>query len=137
MFNEHVYLYVDDDPMSREAIKVILTRVMGIERLWVFENSGDFMERIKALNAPPDVILLDIHVAPHNGFEMLAMLRRDPAFTDARVIALTASVMSDEVTLLQKSGFNGAIGKPINVTAFPDIVGRIIHGESVWYITGP
>ncbi len=135
IFNEHVYLYVEDDPLSREAICVIFARVMGVERLWVFDDSDDFMQRVKALNHAPDVILLDIHVAPYNGFEMLTMLRRDPAFQNARVIALTASVMSEEVAVLQESGFDGAIGKPINVATFPGVIERIIHGESVWCIT--
>jgi CheY-like chemotaxis protein len=135
MFNEHIYLYVEDDPLSREAIRVVFTRVMGVERLWVFEDSGDFMQRVKALNHPPDVILLDIQVAPYNGFEMLAMLRSDSAFRNARIIALTASVMNEEVALLQESGFDGAIGKPITIATFPGVVERIIRGESVWHIT--
>jgi DNA-binding NarL/FixJ family response regulator len=136
VFNEHVYLYVEDDPLSREAIRVVLTRVMGVERLWVFEDSDDFMHRVKALDHAPDVILLDIQVAPYNGFDMLAMLRRDPVFRTARVVALTASVMNEEVAMLQESGFDGAIGKPINVATFPGVIEQIIHGKSVWYITG-
>lgn len=134
MFNEHVYLYVEDDPLNREAMELVFRRVMGVERLSIFEDSDDFLQRVKALNHPPDVILLDIHVAPHDGFEMLSMLRRDLALRDARIIALTASVMNEEVAMLRESGFNGAIAKPINIATFPDVVGRIIGGEAVWHI---
>ena len=51
-----------------------------------------------------------------------------------QVVALTASVMSEEVARLKRRGFDGAIAKPLNVEAFPDLIARIMEGESVWYI---
>ncbi|MBN2303985.1 MAG: response regulator [Anaerolineae bacterium] len=128
-------LYVEDDPMSREAIRVILTRVVGVKHLTVFEDSANFMARLKALENQPDLILLDIHMTPFTGFEMLAMLRNDPAYQSTRVVALTASVMNEEVELLKRSGFDGVIGKPINVASFPRLLERVAQGESIWYIT--
>ncbi|MFW5748285.1 MAG: response regulator [Chloroflexota bacterium] len=135
MINDHIYLYVEDDPLSREALEVILRRVMKIERLHVFEDSADFMDRLSGLPDTPDFILLDIHMQPYTGFEMLNMLRGEPTFQDAIIIALTASVMNEEVQLLRESGFDGVIGKPINVATFPGLIQRVIQGESIWYIT--
>ena len=71
---------------------------------------------------------------PYDGFELLNMLRRDPELEDSKVVALTASVMSEEVARLKESGFDGAIAKPLNIEAFPDFIAKIINGESVWYI---
>src|SRR5690242_21427523 len=48
-----------------------------------------------------------------NGFQMLQMVREDSVYCDTKVVALTASVMNEEVERLRKSGFDGAIGKPI------------------------
>jgi len=62
------------------------------------------------------------------------MLRNDPEFKGSKVVALTASVMSEEVARLKRSGFDGAIAKPLNIDAFPGLISRIINGESVWYI---
>jgi CheY-like chemotaxis protein len=134
MVEEYTYLYVEDDPLSREALSIILTRIMGIKRLFVFEDSTDFMRRVKALPTIPDLIMLDIHMRPHNGFEMLDMLRQDPDFQHCRIIALTASVMNEEVSLLRASGFDGAIGKPIDVGNLPGLIEQILAGEEVWYI---
>src|SRR5689334_6319716 len=100
-------VYVEDDPMSRESLELLLRRVMGVTQLWIFENSANFIERVKALPRVPDLFLLDIQMQPHSGFEMLEMLRSDPAFRGARAVALTASVMVEEIELLRKSGFNG------------------------------
>jgi CheY-like chemotaxis protein len=135
MVNEHVYLCVEDDEMNRLAIKAVFNRLMGIQSLVIFDNSDDFMPRVKALAERPTVFLLDVHVKPHNGFEMLKMLRGDPDFQKARVIAFTASVMNEEIEKLRESGFDSAIGKPITLSVFPSLIERIIRGEAIWYIT--
>ncbi len=135
MFNEHSYLYVEDDPLSREIMHVALTEIMQVEEYTIFEDSTDFMARVKALPTIPSIFLLDIHMVPHSGFEMLQMLREDPLYADAIVIALTASVMNQEVKQLHDSGFDGAIGKPLDVMIFPDLIQRVLEGERIWHIT--
>jgi CheY-like chemotaxis protein len=135
MFNNRSFLYVEDDPMSREAMDLILKRVLQAGQVTVFENSSNFLERVRSLPYEPDIVLLDIHMEPLTGFEMLEVLRAEPAYQDAKIIALTASVMNDEVTLLRTSGFDGAIGKPINVATFPDTIQAILDGVDIWHIS--
>jgi CheY-like chemotaxis protein len=132
--NDHAYLYVEDDPLSREALQIIFTRVMGVQRLYMLEDSEDFMARVNALPEVPDLIILDIHMKPLNGFEMLNLLRGDPKFEHCRIVALTASVMNEEIAMLQESGFDGAIGKPIDVGSLPGLIERILAGEAVWHV---
>ncbi len=135
MRDEQVYLYVEDDPLSREALQIVLRRVMGAERVYIFPDSVEFMSRIKALPDRPDIILLDIHLQPYSGFELLKMLREDPDYRATRVIALTASVMNEEVELLKQSGFDGVIGKPIQVATFPNLMKLVSNGELIWHIS--
>lgn len=130
----HSYVYVEDDPLSREIMQMIMENVMGVKQLTQFENSADFMSRLKALQTKPDVILLDIHVKPDSGFDLLRMLRADPDYSHSRIVALTASVMNEEIEQLRRSGFDGAIGKPLSVQTFPDLIARILKGDPVWYI---
>lgn len=129
-----VFLYVEDDALSRQVMKIFLTRGLGYENIFIFENSSDFEERLKALPTKPNIVFLDINVHPFDGFEMLTVLRNHPDYESAMVIALTASVMNEEVSRLKQSGFNGAIAKPINQTLFPSLLERLLNGESVWYI---
>lgn len=135
MFNDKTFVYVEDDPMSRKALELILTRVMGIGNVHIFPDSTDFMEKVHALPQHPDLFLLDIHVPPYSGFEMLKMLRADTAYANARIVALTASVMNEEVALLRDSGFDGVCGKPIDIANFPSVIERILGGEKVWHVT--
>jgi two-component system cell cycle response regulator DivK len=71
---------------------------------------------------------------PYDGFELLSMLREDPELNNSKVVALTASVMSEEISQLKRRGFDGAIAKPLNIEAFPNLIEKIMQGESVWYI---
>lgn len=135
MIRDHVYLYVEDDPLSREALDIIMKRVLRVEHFFVFEDSADFMPRLHGLREKPDIVLLDIHMTPHNGFEVLDMIRQDPDFSKVNVVALTASVMNEEVELLKRSGFDGIIAKPFQVTTFPHLLERVVHGESIWHVT--
>ncbi len=135
--DEAVFLYVEDDTYSREALEVIIHRVMRVaqEHFFVFEDSSDFLNRVRALPRKPDLFMLDIHVRPNNGFDMLKMLRADPEYANSRIVALTASVMNEEVELLKVSGFDGVIGKPINIASFPALVKRVLDGETIWHVT--
>ena len=134
-FEQTYFLYVEDDASNRKVMQLIMQKAMHVDDLALFENSQDFMARVKALPQPPQVALLDIHVRPHDGFSMLEMLRRDPDYQNTKIIALTASVTNEEVERLRTSGFDGAIGKPLRVSTFPGLMARILGGETVWHIS--
>ncbi len=134
MTKEPIFLYVEDDLVSRQIISVLITRVLGFKNLTMFENTRDFKSKISALNPVPDVIFLDIQIQPHDGYATLDMLRNDPQYTDSTIIAMTANVMSYHVEKLKEAGFDGLIGKPIVTSIFPDLVKRIQTGEPVWYV---
>ena len=129
-----VYLYVEDDPLSRQVMELMAGSVLGDVRLIVFENTENFMDRLAALDTIPDLILLDVHIRPVDGFEVLATLRLDERYAHVPVIALTASVMAEEIAHLHIGGFDGAIGKPISVSTFPGLIQRILAGEAVWHV---
>jgi CheY-like chemotaxis protein len=107
---------------------------MQLENCTIFEDSTDFLERLQTIQPPPDVILLDIHVKPYTGFEMLNMVRQLPAFQETPVIALTASVMNEEIQHLRDSGFQGVIAKPVDIDTFPQLLNRVLSGEIIWRI---
>src|SRR5690349_1635264 len=96
MTDNPVVLYVEDEPRSRRVMQMIFDD-MGLTQTTIFEDSTDFMERISALTPKPDVIFLDIHMKPYTGFEMLTMLRESEQFIGIPIVAMTASVMNEEV----------------------------------------
>lgn len=134
MLDGYAFLYVEDDPLSRQVMQLLMVDAMNIQQLTIFQDSTGFMDRLRALPTKPDIILLDIHMKPLDGFALLQLLRADQDYRHIRVIALTASVMNEEVERLKRSGFDGAIAKPLSIRTFPVLLERIVNGESVWHI---
>ena len=129
-----ILVYVEDDENSILVMKMVVERIMKLPALHVLHSRSDFVQQVKRLGVVPDVFLLDIQMKPYDGVELLSMLRKDPQFKCSKVIALTASVTNEEVSLLKSGGFDGAIAKPLNIEVLPDLIARIINGEQVWYI---
>jgi CheY-like chemotaxis protein len=128
-------LYVEDDPQSRRVMLMLLQGRLKLPHVTVFEDSQNFLRQLEQLDPKPDVIFLDIHMQPHDGFEMLGMLRQLAWAREKPIIALTASVMNEEVRKLKAAGFNGCLAKPINLAVFPELFNRILNGDAIWRIT--
>jgi len=127
-------LYVEDDELSRIVMESLLKRGMGYQNLTIFEDSTQFLPRLKAISPKPDIIFLDIHVQPIDGFEMLKQIRENTIFENTKVVAFTASVMNEEVKMLREAGFDGVFAKPLAVDSFPEGFQRILDGEQLWVI---
>lgn len=127
-------LYVEDDPLSRMVVEILLREEMGLSNVMILADSTDFETRLEELPWIPDIILLDIHMKPLTGFQMLEILRKHPVYCNKPIVALTASVMNEEVELLRGSGFNGLVAKPLNEQTFPQVLQQFLEGESVWTI---
>jgi two-component system cell cycle response regulator DivK len=127
-------VYVEDDPASIVVMKAIVERVLKLPALHVLQSSADFVQQVDQLGVTPDLFLFDIQMDPYDGFDLLAMIRESPQYSDSKVVALTASVMSGEVARLKESGFDGAIAKPLDIEVFPGLIARIMGGEQAWYI---
>lgn len=132
---DNFFLYVEDDVSNRKVMSMLFEKQLKTKNYAIFENSANFEERLLALPHPPRIILLDIHIKPLNGFEMLKVIRAHPAYEQTDVLAITASVTNEEVDKLRSSGFDGAIGKPVDLFAFPELIGRALKGETVWNIS--
>lgn len=134
MNNNLSLVYIEDDATSREVMEILLKHMMGLTGVVIFEDSADIMTRLCALPAVPDVVLLDIHMRPVDGFTILKALRAHERFANTLVVAVTASVMNEEVAMLKAAGFDGGIAKPIRPDLFPALLDRLLQGERIWYI---
>jgi two-component system LytT family response regulator len=73
-------LVVDDEPLVREGIRVLLEREAGVRLLGEARNGEEALERIRELR--PDLVLLDIQMPGMDGLAVLAALEPEerPAF---------------------------------------------------------
>ena len=71
-----------------------------------------------ALAHRPDLILMDIQLPDINGYEATARIRADAGCAAIPVVAFTASVTLTDRQRITDAGFNGFLGKPIELKTF-------------------
>lgn len=103
-------LIVEDNPMNMILIKDILE----MDGHKVFE-AWDGVEGVeKAKDLKPDFILMDINMPLLDGYGAVKQIRETESIKDTIVIAVTASVMTEEVEKILDAGFSGYLAKPID-----------------------
>ena len=80
-----------------------------------------------AIEKKPDLVLMDIQLPGINGIEALRQVRADPQCASIPIVAFTASVMSADRSQITAAGFNGFIGKPINLKEFLQTVKQVLE----------
>jgi two-component system, cell cycle response regulator DivK len=79
----------------------------------------------------PDLVLMDIQLPDIDGIEALRQIRADPALDAMPVLAVSASVMPEELRQIAASGFDAYVTKPIALKDFMATVRRFLeHGRS-------
>lgn len=116
-------LIVEDNEKNMKLVRDVL-QVKGYDTL----EAGTAEEGIRlALERNPDLILMDIQLPGMNGIQARGVLRADPETAAIPVIAVTASVMQQDRKQITEAGFDGYIGKPINLKEFLDTVRAMLE----------
>jgi two-component system cell cycle response regulator DivK len=116
-------LIVEDNEKNMKLVRDVL-QVKGYATL----EAGNAEDGIRlAAEHIPDLVLMDIQLPGMNGIDALGVLRADPATADIPVIAVTASVMQQDRKQITEAGFDGYIGKPINLKEFLDTVRAMLE----------
>ena len=118
-------LVVDDDEAFIEMAKFVLTAAGNVVE--AASDSGSAALRIPVF--APDVILMDIQMPVVDGIELTKRLKADPTTQHIPVIAFTAYASKGEGHDLKAAGFDGYIGKPVNVMT--------LAAEVAFWLEGP
>ena len=81
-----------------------------------------------AAERKPDLILMDIQLPGISGIEALRQLRANRETATIPAVAVTASVMQQDRKQITEAGFNGYLGKPINLKEFLETVRAMLEG---------
>jgi two-component system, cell cycle response regulator DivK len=119
-------LIVEDNERNLKLVRDVL-QVKGFKTI----EAGTAELGIElAASSKPDLILMDIQLPGMNGIDALKVLRANPATAAIPVVAVTASVMQQDRTLITEAGFDGYIGKPINIKEFLQSVNHALAGKA-------
>jgi two-component system cell cycle response regulator DivK len=118
-------LIIEDNPRNMKLVRDVL-QVKGHTTIEA-TTAEEGIELAKQKR--PDLVLMDIQLPGMNGIDALAHLRDDAATAKIPVIAVTASVMQQDRKLITAAGFDGYIGKPINLAEFLQTVSTQLARE--------
>lgn len=117
-----IILIVEDDAASRKLARDVL-QVKGYQTL----ESDTAEEGIRlAKTQRPALILMDIQLPGMSGIDALQHLRADADTHDIPVIAVTASVMTQQQQSVLDAGFDAFERKPISVAGLLEKVRRLV-----------
>jgi len=68
-------LIVDDEPLARSSLRVLLARDSAIERVTECDSGEEAVERVRELR--PDLLFLDVQMPEVDGFDVLERLGTD------------------------------------------------------------
>ncbi|MDP1771554.1 MAG: PAS domain S-box protein [Methylobacter sp.] len=111
----HTLLYVEDNPANLMLVEQIIEDHPHIHML----SARDGKQGIAlAYTHLPDVILMDINLPGLSGFQVLKLLREDPATAHIPVLAISANAMPRDIEKGLEAGFFRYLTKPIKVNEF-------------------
>jgi CheY-like chemotaxis protein len=117
-------LILDDDPVFIEGLNAVLTA----EGYRVLEGlSGDAgMVLLEKLHEEIDLVIVDLVLPGHSGFEIMGALNRRP--TPIKIIATTALLKDSYLEIAKHFGAHAVIKKHEPGTPFP--AGQWLHAVS-------
>lgn len=103
-------LIVEDEPNIVESLSFVFSR-----EGWQVAAALDGDTAIeRLLSAPPDILVLDVMLPPHSGFEVLKRVRSEASLKHLPVIVLTAKGQEKDRHTALRLGADAFITKPFS-----------------------
>ncbi len=116
-------LVVDDVDLNRDLMQELLGKAGLSIRL-----AGDGMQAIAAIRQQrPDLVLMDCQMPIMDGFAATRQLRREPAYADLPIIALTAGAMEHDRQQCVEAGMNAYITKPVDIEKLLHLIADLLN----------
>ncbi|HUG21533.1 ATP-binding protein [Piscinibacter sp.] len=118
-------LLVDDEPDAREVARAVLERA-GASVIEA-RSAAEGLDALKRHR--PDVLLSDVGMPVHDGFEFISWVRRLAADEGGAIpaAAVTAYASSEDRERALRSGFQVHLSKPVDIDAWIGTVERLME----------
>ena len=116
-------LVVEDDDLNMRLI-VDLLEARGFET-FQSKDGCKFIELARLTR--PDLIIMDIMLPDITGFELIKSLKADEYLNSTPVLVVTALALSREKKIIEESGCDEYISKPISILHFINTVTHLVN----------
>jgi len=115
-------LIVDDSPVDADMVCKALDAI-DVAIKTVVHNSGlSAIEYLNTTEELPNLVLLDLHMPPPNGMEVLRQIRKDTKLQSIPVIMLSGTHTDDVIRDAYALNINAYVVKPGSYRAFMRVV---------------
>lgn len=119
-------LYIEDNPANVRLLEFVVAREDHLQLTSaVSAEEGIEMAR----RDQPDLILMDISLPGMDGYEALKHLKNDSRTSHIPVMAVSATVLHQDVERGQAAGFVEYLTKPIIIDDFLAAVERVLDAD--------
>ncbi|MEO8431735.1 MAG: response regulator [Acidobacteriota bacterium] len=115
-------LVVEDSPDIRELVRMLLEGA-GHEVLTASDGQQGVQ---RALDARPDLVLMDLSLPVLSGWEATRQIKSHPETSGIPVVAVTAHAMQGDRERALAAGCDGFLAKPIDEDTFASLVGSFL-----------
>src|SRR5690606_38553974 len=116
-----------------EINRIIVEKILSkrFPNLEFATNGLEAYERV--LSKDIDIVLMDVHMPVVDGVEAVRKIRshQEAYFKELPIIAFTASILSDEIEAVLRSGFDDYLSKPLKIEALLDKLKKYLSKEDV------
>ncbi|MCO5125096.1 MAG: PAS domain-containing protein [Rhizobacter sp.] len=118
-------LCIEDDPTNL----LLVQELIALRPRIAFRSAPDGETGLRrALDAAPDVMLVDMHLPDFDGLEVLRRVREAPALRHTVCIALSANAMAEDMARARTAGFADYWTKPIAFEHFLAQLDALLDG---------
>lgn len=103
-------MIVEDEPNIVESLSFVFSREGW--QVTAALDGDTAIERL--LSEPPDILVLDVMLPPHSGFEVLKRVRSEPGLKHLPVIVLTAKGQEKDRHTALRLGADAFVTKPFS-----------------------
>jgi two-component system, cell cycle response regulator DivK len=111
-------LYVEDNEMNRKIVRALLKNTT----YQLLEAHDGEAGVAKALEARPDLILMDVQLPKLSGIDATRKIRAEAATAQTPILVITSFALSGDEQKAMEAGATGYLAKPYSPI---DLLGRI------------
>jgi len=123
----HRILIADDNAANRELLEAYLAEFDCDTETAI--DGQDTLDKVASFK--PDLILLDVMMPKHSGFEVCRKIKDDPQSAGVMVLMVTALNELGDIERAVNAGTDDFLSKPINKLALLKRVGTMLKFKSV------
>ena len=110
----------DDHQLVRKGIRLLLENIKNFQVVTEAENGKELIDRIRALEHLPDLVLVDVNMPVMDGKETVKILRND--YPDLKIVALSVDTDLAIIRELIRLGANAYLFKDSS----PDVFRKVL-----------